>query len=79
MVYGWEWLNFLLPPVLKKISIIHYLHTLSPVPMNEGPLATVVTATSPWISVPSMIIFTAVVLILASIRIRRMEIKYGAE
>ena len=47
--------------------------------MNEGPLATVVTATSPWISVPSMIIFTAVVLILASIRIRRMEIKYGAE
>ncbi|MBK6796757.1 MAG: hypothetical protein IPG76_08175 [Acidobacteria bacterium] len=79
MVYGWEWLNFLLPPVLKKISIIHYLHTLSPVPMNEGPLATVVTATSPWISVPSMIIFTVVVLILASIRIRRMEIKYGAE
>ncbi|MCI0336036.1 MAG: hypothetical protein L0226_00520 [Acidobacteria bacterium] len=70
LVYGWEWLNFLLPPVLKKISIIHYLHTLSPIPLNEGPLATVVEATSPWISVPSLIVFTALVLFLASIRIR---------
>jgi ABC-type transport system involved in multi-copper enzyme maturation permease subunit len=79
LVYGWEWLNFLLPPVLKKISIVHYLHTLAPVPMNEGPLATVVEATSPWISVPSLIVFTALVLFLASIRIRRMEIRYGVE
>jgi ABC-type transport system involved in multi-copper enzyme maturation permease subunit len=79
MVYGWEWLNFLLPPVLKKISIIHYLHTLSPVPMNEGPLATVATATPPWISVPTMLIFTILVLYLASRRIRKMEIRYGSE
>lgn len=78
-VYGWEWLNFLLPPVLKKISIIHYLHTLSPVPMNEGPLATVVDATPAYISIPSLIIFTALVLLLASRRIRRMEIRYGGE
>ncbi len=79
LVYGWEWANFLLPPVLKKISIIHYLHTLAPVPISEGPLATIVTPTSPWISVPSMIVFTAVVLVLASIRIRRTEIRYGSE
>jgi ABC-type transport system involved in multi-copper enzyme maturation permease subunit len=79
LVYGWEWLNFLLPPVLKKISIVHYLHTLAPVPMNEGPLATVVEATSPWISVPSLIVFTALVLLLAGVRIRRTEIGYGVE
>lgn len=78
-VYGWEWLNFLLPPLLKKISIIHYLHTLSPVPMNEGPLATIVDATPAYISIPSLIIFTALVLWLASVRIRRMEIHYGGE
>jgi ABC-type transport system involved in multi-copper enzyme maturation permease subunit len=77
--YGWEWVNFLLPPLLKKISIIHYLHSLSPIPVSEGPLATVVDPTPAWISVPSMLIFTAVVLILASIRIRRMEISYGNE
>jgi ABC-type transport system involved in multi-copper enzyme maturation permease subunit len=79
LAYGWEWLNFLLPPLLKKISIIHYLHSLSPIPISEGPLATVVDPTPAWISIPSMIIFTAVVLILASIRIRRMEISYGNE
>lgn len=78
-VYGWEWLNFLLPPVLKKISIIHYLHTLSPVPMNEGPLATIVDPTPAYISIPSLIIFTALVLWLASVRIRKMEIRYGGE
>ena len=79
LVYGWEWLNFLLPPVLKKISIVHYLHTLSPVPMNEGPMATVVAATSPWISVPSLLLFTAAVLFLAGRRIRTSEIRYGGE
>ncbi len=79
VVYGWEWMNFLLPPVLKKISIIHYLHTLAPVQMSEGPLATVTTATSPWVSVPSLLVFTAVVLILAAVRIRKMEIRYGGE
>lgn len=79
LVYGWEWVNFLLPPLLKKISIVHYLHTLAPVQMNEGPLATVVTATSPWLSVPSLLIFTVLVLVLAAVRIRRMEIRYGGE
>lgn len=79
LAYGWEWVNFLLPPLLKKISIIHYLHSLSPIPVSEGPLATVVDPTPVWISVPSMIIFTAIVLFLASIRIRKMEIRYGNE
>ncbi len=79
LAYGWEWVNFLLPPLLKKISIIHYLHSLSPIPVSQGPLATLVDPTPAWISVPSMIIFTAVVLILASVRIRRMEIRYGNE
>jgi ABC-type transport system involved in multi-copper enzyme maturation permease subunit len=79
LVYGWEWLNFLLPPVLKKISIVHYLHTLAPVPVPEGPLATVAETTPPWISVPSLLLFTAAVLVLAAVRIRRMEIRYGTE
>src|SRR4030095_5506047 len=33
LLYGWEWLNFLLPPLLKKISVIHYLNSLVPVPI----------------------------------------------
>ena len=83
LAYGWERINFLLPPLLKKISIIHYLHSLSPIPVSETglarALATVADPTPAWISVPSMIAFTAIVLFLASIRIRKMEIRYGNE
>ncbi|HEX8396989.1 MAG TPA: hypothetical protein VF644_06165 [Pyrinomonadaceae bacterium] len=79
MLYGWEWLNFLLPPLLKKISVIHYLTSLVPVPMSEGPFAVLVEPTPAWISVPSLLIFTGVVLFLASLHIRRMEISYAGE
>ena len=79
MLYGWEWINFLLPPLLKKISVIHYLHSLVPVPMSEGPFAVLVEPTPAWISVPSLLLFTCVVLFLASLHIRRMEISYAGE
>jgi ABC-type transport system involved in multi-copper enzyme maturation permease subunit len=79
MLYGWEWINFLLPPFLKKISVIHYLTSLVPVPMSEGPFAVLVEPTPAWISVPSLLLFTAVVLFLASLHIRRMEISYAGD
>jgi len=79
LLYGWEWLNFLLPPLLKKISVIHYLNSLVPVPVSEGPFAVVAEPTPAWIAVPSLIIVTALVLIIASYRIRRMEIRYGSD
>jgi len=77
VLYGWEWINFLLPPLLKKISVIHYLNSLVPVPLSEGPFAVVAEPTPVWIAVPGLLIVTALVLIGASIRIRRMEIRYG--
>lgn len=79
VLYGWEWLNFLLPPVLKKISIIHYLHSLSPVPPPEGPFAVIAEPTPAWIAIPSLVLVTVLVLFLASRRIRRMEIRYGSD
>ena len=79
LLYGWEWLNFLLPPLLKKISVIHYLNSLVPVPVYEGPFAVVADPTPAYIAVPSMLAVTAIVLILAAIRIRHMEIRYGSD
>lgn len=79
LLYGWEWINFLLPPFLKKISVIHYLQSLVPVAMSEGPFAVLVEPTPAWISVPSLLLFTAVVLFLASRHIRRMEIGYAGD
>lgn len=79
LLYGWEWLNFLLPPLLKKISVIHYLNSLTPVPLAEGPFAVVADPTPAWIAIPSMLVVTLVVLVLAAHRIRHMEIHYGSE
>jgi ABC-type transport system involved in multi-copper enzyme maturation permease subunit len=79
LIYGWEFINFLLPPVLKKISVIHYLHSLSPVPVPEGPFAMVAEPTPAYLSIPGLLIVTAAVLALASYQIRRMEINYGGE
>ena len=79
LLYGWEWINFLLPPVLKKISVIHYLNSLVPVPVSEGPFAVVAEPTPAWIAIPSMLVVTLVVLILASYRIRHLEIRYGSD
>ncbi len=79
VLYGWELINFLLPPLLKKISVIHYLQSLVPVPVSEGPFAVVAEPTPAWIAIPSLIVVTALVLILASRRIRHMEIRYGGD
>jgi len=79
LLYGWEWLNFLLPPLLKKISVIHYLNSLVPIPVSEGPFAVVAEPTPAYIAIPSMLGVTIVVLIVAAYRIRHMEIRYGSD
>ena len=79
LLYGWEWINFLLPPLLKKISVIHYLNSLVPVPISEGPFAVVAEPTPAWISIPGLLIVTTLVLILAGTRIHRMEVRYGSD
>jgi hypothetical protein len=79
LLYGWEWLNFLLPPLLKKVSVIHYLNSLVPVPISEGPFAVIAEPTPAYIAIPSMLVVTIIVLILAAYRIRHMEIRYGSD
>jgi ABC-type transport system involved in multi-copper enzyme maturation permease subunit len=79
VMYGWEFINFLLPPLLKKISVIHYLNSLVPIPVNEGPFAVVVEPTPAWIAIPSLLVVTVLVLVAAGYRIRHLEIKYGSE
>ena len=79
LLYGWEWLNFLLPPLLKKVSVIHYLNSLVPVPVSEGPFAVVAEPTPVWIAIPSMLVVTLVVLVIAAYRIRHLEIHYGSD
>lgn len=75
-VFGWERILFLLPPLLKKVSVSHYLQSLCPVPFDEGPLAILADAPSPWISIPGLFIFAVAMLAISARRIRTMEISY---
>lgn len=79
VVYGWEWINFLLPPFLKRISVIHYVHSLVPVPVSEGPFAFIGEPSPRWLSISGLLLVSAGLVIFASLRIRRFEIRYSGE
>ncbi len=78
-LFGWEWLNFLLPPVLKRLSIVHYLESLCPVPLSKGPLALLADAPNPWLAIPGLLLLTAALLAFAMWKVRRMEVRYEEE
>jgi len=78
-ILGWEWLNFLLPPVLKKISVIHYLQSLCPVPLSGGPFALAAEPAPAPIAIGGLLLLTVVLLGIAVGRARRLEILYTGE
>lgn len=75
-VFGWEGIHFLLPPLLKEMSVVHYLQSLCPVPVSEGPLATLADAPAPWVSVAGLLALALVLVAVSAWKIRRMEISY---
>lgn len=84
LIWLWELINFLLPPALKKVSVIFYLQSFYPVPPPEralpGPLAFFRVLTEPppvWLSVIGLAVFTGLVILAAGWRARRMEVAYG--
>lgn len=79
LTLGWEAANFFMPPVLQKISVIHYLQSLCPVALPAGPLAVLVEPTPAWVSVPGLLVVTVFVLLVGGWRVRRAEITYGAD
>ncbi|HVT16121.1 MAG TPA: ABC transporter permease [Thermoanaerobaculia bacterium] len=76
LVFGWESIHFLLPPLLKKISVIHYLQSLCPVPLSQGPFALLSDAPPRWAAAGSLLLLAAALLALSAQRIRRLEISY---
>lgn len=79
VLWGWESINFLLPPVLQQVSVIHYLKGLTPMPVSEGPFAFVGESPSPVFSGLCLLLLVAVAVTLASVRVRRMEIRYDSD
>ena len=87
VLLAWEGINGVLPPVLQKISILHYLQSLCPVPApidESAPtlirlLAAPASPASRPAAILGLLLLTAVVLWIASRAVRTMEISYGAE
>jgi ABC-type transport system involved in multi-copper enzyme maturation permease subunit len=85
IVAVWESINSFVPAVLQKFSVIYYLKSLSPIeatPEIEPPFSLLIVNAdpiSPAIAVAGMLLFTVLVLVVAALQVRRMEINYGTE
>jgi ABC-type transport system involved in multi-copper enzyme maturation permease subunit len=79
VIFLWEGINFMLPASLKKISVIFYLNSLTPLRVSEGPFALLAAPVPVWIALPGLLVFTALVLVLAAWRARTMEISYATD
>jgi hypothetical protein len=83
----WESINGILPATLRKISVIYYLRSLSPVeiPLDRGVpppvamLALNVDPVAPWIAILGVLGVSAALLYLAARSVRKLEINYGTE
>lgn len=81
----WESINSFLPGLLQKFSVIYYLKSLLPIdsPLSNGTPFSVLTVNvdpvAPAIAVVGMFVFTALVLVVAALQVRRMEINYGSD
>jgi hypothetical protein len=78
-VLAWEFANFLLPAFLKKLSVVHYVESFLPVPVDPGPLAILASPSSPWVAVPGIALGVWGLLKLAAWKLERVEVLYGAE
>ena len=86
-VLVWEGAILFLPATLKKVSVIFYLQALCPVVASPDPGMSLIqrllisSAEPPaaWAAVTGLLAVTAVVLVLAAWRARRLEINYGTE
>ena len=79
LILGWETINFLLPPSLKKISVIYYLESLCPVAIPPGPFTILADPAPLWLALPGLLAVTVLVLILAGLQLRRIEINYTSD
>ena len=80
VIYGWEVINIFLPPVLKKISVIHYLESLLPVSIPAtSSLQILADPSSPWVAIPGILALAIGLVAFAIHRVRRLEILYGIE
>lgn len=79
LLMGWEAVNLFLPAALQKLSIIHHLQSLGPIPVN-APLISVVAAPTPAPqALLGLLVVTALLVALSLRWARGLELDYGGE
>ena len=78
-VLGWEMLHPFLPTFLKKVTVIHWLGALCPVPVQQGPFALIAERPAAWAAILGLLVSSGILLALAAGRFRKLEIRYGTE
>jgi hypothetical protein len=76
---GWESLNLFLPPTLQKVSVIHYLQALCPVPIDRGPFALPADPPSTFGAIFGLVALAAIVLWWGGRRMKQIEINYSGD
>ncbi|HEY4362648.1 MAG TPA: ABC transporter permease subunit [Bryobacteraceae bacterium] len=87
VVLLWEAANIFLPAALKKISVIFYLQSLCPLVASPDKdmspflrlLLSSAEPAAPWVAIGGLLAVTALVLTIAGLRSRKLEINYGTE
>jgi ABC-type transport system involved in multi-copper enzyme maturation permease subunit len=76
---GWEVATPFLPLVLKRLSIVHYLGSLLPVPPSMGPLAILSQPVAAWIAVLGLMAAAVILLYASARKARVLEVTYSAD
>ena len=79
VVLLWESINVFLPEVLKKISVVHYLQSITPVPIPLGPFAVLTAPSNPLTSILGLGLFTMAALAISARVMRKAEINYSSD
>ncbi len=86
VLLAWEGVNGILPHALQKMSILHYLQSLCPVPppMDDDAPTLILLLAAPAApasrpgAILGLLLLTAFVLWIAGVAVRRMQISYGS-
>jgi len=76
---GWELLTPFLPGFLKLLSVVHYLGSLEPVPISQGPFALMAQPIPGWLAVVALLAITVLLVTLAGRKTRSIEVTYSTE
>jgi hypothetical protein len=77
--FGWEVATPFLPPLLKALSVIHYLTSLTPVPPALGPLAMLAEPVAPLLAIGALLAASGALLAASAWRARRLEVGYASD